>query len=64
MQLSSNAAFIRIYVNEKPQLGSLGYTFFFSYHFRSKRKIVGIRYNRLVEAVLTCVHNQCFEQKL
>ena len=24
---------------------------------------MGTRYNRLIEAVLTCTHNQCFEQK-
>ena len=25
---------------------------------------MGTRYNRLIEAVLTCTHNQCFEQKI
>ena len=25
---------------------------------------MGTRYNRLMEAVLTCTHNQCFEQTL
>ena len=33
-------------------------------YFCSKTKIVGTRQNRLTEAVLTCTHNQCFEQKL
>ena len=32
-------------------------------YFCSKTLIVGTRYDRLNEAVLTCTHNQCFEQK-
>ena len=32
-------------------------------YFCSKTKIVGTRKNRLIEAVLTCSNNPCFEQK-
>ena len=41
--------------------GMQGFTYF-SY-FCSKTRIVGTRKKRLGEAVLTCTHNLCFEQK-
>ena len=36
---------------------------FSSFFFYSEILIVGTRLNRLTEAVLTCTHNLCFEQK-
>ena len=45
------------------KLGFTGGIHYFS-HFCSKTWIVGIRWNRLAEAVLTNTHNLCFEQKL
>ena len=40
-----------------------GIHYFLLLFFYSKTLIVGTRLNRLSEAVLTCTHNLCFEQK-